>query len=399
MTNYNDKTVYLGIDVHKKTYAVTAICEGQVIKRDTLKADASCLVSYCNKYFSGAKIETAYEAGFSGFHLHRYLEGHSIKNRIVHVASIEIASNNRIKTDKRDSLRIATQLSVGRLKGNFVPSQEREDARIVTRLRESLVKKRSSVGVQLKALLFQHALIPYNSEQRVSAKWIRNLMSQTFAPGLQFAINKYASLWLELDVHIDDIEKQMASQAQQEEPLERLYRSVPGIGPIAARVLANELGDMSQFRNERQLFSYAGLTPSEHSSGEHIRQGHISRQGKSILRKILVQSAWRAIRSDRNLGKVFDRIAAKAGSKKAIVAVARRLIGKIRACIRTGSLYLSQSNEEEKIESGTLPALSDENSKNGGQAPDPRQNAQAAVSSLKRLGKLGKTIERKQEVK
>ena len=185
MTDYNGKTVYLGIDVHKKTYAVTAICEGQIVKRDTLKAEASFLVSYCNKHFPGAKIETAYEAGFSGFHLHRYLLEHGINNRIVHAASIEIASGNRIKTDKRDSLRLATQLSVGRLKGIFVPSREREDARTITRLRESFVRKRSSVGVQLKALLFQHGFIPHNSVQKVSPKWIRSLGERVFAPGLQ----------------------------------------------------------------------------------------------------------------------------------------------------------------------------------------------------------------------
>lgn len=86
-----------------------------------------------------------------------------------------------------------------------------------------------------------------------------------------------------------------------------IYRSVPGIGPISARVLANELGDMSQFSNERQLFSYLGLTPTEHSSGEHVRQGHITRQGKPILRKILTQVAWKAIYLDDSLRKVHER--------------------------------------------------------------------------------------------
>jgi transposase len=355
MPDYNGKTVYLGIDVHKKTYAATAICEGQVVKRDTLKADPSFFVSYCKKHFPRAKIESAYEAGFSGFHLHRCLEEHGIKNLVVHAAGIEIASGNRIKTDKRDSLRIAIQLSVGRLKGIFVPSKEREDARTITRLRESLVRKRSSIAAQLKALLFQHGLIPYNSEQKVSPKWIRSLQDRTqaFAPGLKFAITQYTSMWLELDQRIDAIEEQMACQAQQECGLEGLYRSVPGIGPIAARTLANELGDMSQFKNERQLFSYTGLTPAEHSSGEHIRQGHISRQGKPILRRILIQSAWTAIRVDEGLAKIFDRIAARAGSRKAIVAVARRLVGRVRACLRNGCLY---TTEEMNFEASPAPS-------------------------------------------
>ena len=355
MIDYSDKTVYLGIDVHKKTYAVTAICEGQVVKKDTLRAEAAFLVSYCKKHFPGAKIESTYEAGFSGFHLHRYLEEHDINNRIVHAAGIEIASGNRVKTDKRDSLRLATQLSVGRLKGIFVPSREREDYRTITRLRESFVGKRSSIGAQLKALLFQHGLIPYNSEQSVSLKWVRGLKDKTFLPGLQFAINQYIDLWIGHDERIKEIDQEMARQAQQEGPLEMLYRSVPGIGPVAARTFANELGDMSQFKNERQLFSYVGLTPSEHSSGDRIRQGGISRQGKPIFRKILVQSAWKAIGLDENLAQIFNRISAKAGKKKAIVAVARHLIGKTRACIRTGSLYVSLLKKEENIKSESQP--------------------------------------------
>jgi hypothetical protein len=103
--------------------------------------------------------------------------------------------------------------------------------------------------------------------------------------------------------------------------------------------LANELGDLQQFKNERRLSSYIGLTPSEYSSGEHSRQGHITKQGKPILRKVLVQAGWAAIRCDKELQSVFERIAAKSGSKRAIVAVVRRLIGRIRACFRLGKLY------------------------------------------------------------
>lgn len=354
MKDYNGKVVYLGIDVHKKTYAVTAICEGQVVKKDTLKAEPSSLVSYCKKRFPGARIETAYEAGFSGFYLHRYLEENGIKSRVIHAAGVEIASGNRVKTDKRDSLRLATQLSVGRLKGIHVPSREREDARIVTRLRETFVQKRTSVGGQIKGLLYQHGLIAHDSNEKVSPKWIQRLLEKQLPQGLMFAIKQFSTLWLELNERIKGIDEQMASQAKKEGALEMLYRSVPGIGPVVARTLANELGDMSQFGNERQLFCYTGFTPSEHSSGEHVRQGHISRQGKPVFRKLLVQSAWTAIRLDNGLREIFDRISAKAGSKRAIVAIARRLIGKIRACLRTGCMYEFFSKNKSNLSSASI---------------------------------------------
>ncbi|MBV8887744.1 MAG: IS110 family transposase [Chroococcidiopsidaceae cyanobacterium CP_BM_RX_35] len=71
------------------------------------------------------------------------------------------------------------------------------------------------------------------------------------------------------------------------------------MGLLSARILANELGDMSQFKNERQLFSYTGLTPSEYSSGENMRKGHITRQGNSRVRGILIEIAWQAIGEDK----------------------------------------------------------------------------------------------------
>jgi transposase len=338
------------MDVHKKTYAVTAICEGQVVKKDTLKADPAILIAYCKKYFAGAKIESAYEAGFCGFYLHRRLEAEGIKNIVVDAAGIEIAVGDRVKTDKRDSLKLATHLSVGRLKGITVPSVEREDCRAVTRLRETFSRQRSRFACQLKSLLFQHGMIHADDKRKISEKWAKILEATPVSPGLKYAIANYLTLWRQMNIRIKEIDKELLAQAQKDEAKEAIYRSVPGIGTTSARILANEVEDTLQFDNEKRLFSYTGLTPSEYSSGEHIRQGHITRHGKPILRKILVQAAWRAIRLDPSLNEIFQRLSIKGGKKKAIVAVARRLIGRIHACFRTGETYRIPGNKNGKAE-------------------------------------------------
>lgn len=121
--------------------------------------------------------------------------------------------------------------------------------------------------------------------------------------------------------------------------IHEIYQSHPGIGLVSARTLANELGDMSQFKNERCLYSYTGLTPSEHSSGERRQLGHITHQGKAILRKILIQAAWIAIKYDESLALIYARISITAGKRNAIVGVARRMIGRLRACLRKNELY------------------------------------------------------------
>lgn len=354
MKNYTSKTAYLGMDVHKKTYAVTAICEGVVVKRDTLKADPDTLIAYCKKFFVGANIETAYEAGFCGFHLHRCLEAVGIKNIVVDAASIEISVGNKVKTDKRDSLKIAAHLSEGRLTSINIPTAEREDLRAVTRLRETWTRQRVRLGNQLKSLLMLNGLIKFNEKKKISLKWLRSLETLELSRGLRFSINHFLTMWRRYDIDIKAIDKELSEQAEKDDVLEKVYRSAPGIGPTSARILANELGDMVQFDNERRLSSYVGVTPSEHSSGEHVRQGHITRQGKPILRKVLVQAAWRAIKIDDSLGEIFDKLSQRVGKKKAIIGIARKLIGRIRACFRTGELYhfkaKKRKNDSEPLE-------------------------------------------------
>lgn len=166
--DYTGKIVYVGIDVHKKTYHCVSICEGQTVKSDSMPSKLEVLLSYLNNTFRDAVLNTTCEAGFSGFHLHRYLVSQGINNIVIHPGSIEVASRDRVKTDKRDALKMATQLSVGRLRGIYVPTQEREEKRSVTRLRMSVSKLRHQVGQQFKALLFTQGLIESEDDTRLS---------------------------------------------------------------------------------------------------------------------------------------------------------------------------------------------------------------------------------------
>lgn len=363
MKDYTGKTIFVGMDVHKKTYSVTAICDGIIVKRDTLKAEPQGLISYLKKRFGSGKIKTAYEAGFCGFHLHRTLEAAGIENIVVHAAGIE-TSNSRVKTDKRDSLKIAVHLSEGKLRSVYIPTVEQEDNRTVTRLRDTFCKERSRIGNQIKSLLFLQGLIPADNKKKVSLKWIKSLSQFEMMSGFRIAIEAFAAMWIEFDTKIKEIDLEIKKQAIKDKAIDAVYQAASGIGGTSARVLANELGDLQQFKNERELSSYIGFTPSEHSSGEHTRQGHITKQGKPIVRKILVQASWVAIRYDKELQAIYERIAAKSGAKRAIVAVARRLIGRIRACFRTGELYVVQKVERPTLKFKKLPQTKKQNARN-----------------------------------
>lgn len=337
--NYKGKKVYVGIDVHKKSYSVSCIYDREIVKKDTIMASPTKLVEYLQKYFSEAKIYTAYEAGFSGFYLHRHLVENGIMNIVVHAASIEVSARDRVKTDKRDSLKIAQQLASGRLKGIHVPEEQREHFRSITRLRNKFMEQRTRIGNQLKSLLAYYGLMT-TDDRKISKKWIKEVLELDAPEEVRYCISTYAEEWLHINDKLKIMLKKLSEQASEDKIIDEMYQAVPGIGALSARILANELGDIQQFSSAKGLYSFTGLTPSERSSGEHRRLGHISHQGRPILRKILVQVAWFLIKKDEKMKLFFDEISKRSGKKRAIIAVARKLIGCIRACFLTGEIYV-----------------------------------------------------------
>jgi transposase len=336
--SYANVEVYVGIDVHQRTYSVVAQVAQTIVKKWTTTAHPTELAQQLLKYFAGSKLRTVYEAGFSGFVLHRALVGQGIENIVVHPAAIEVAAHSRVKTDKRDAQKLASHLAAGRLRGIPIPSEAQEQHRLLSRTRSQLVNNRARIKIQIRMKAHQFGLIAANERREMSHPFVESLLAAAPSAEFKIVIQALWQVWKSLDEQIQALHQQLKAQAKADD-YETTYRSAPAVGPISARVLSNELGNMKQFANERQLFSYTGLTPSECSSGDTIRKGHITKQGNKHLRAILIEIAWRAIPKDPDLQQFYQRLTPRVGSKRAIVAVARKLIGKIRAAFRTGQLY------------------------------------------------------------
>jgi len=337
--SYTGERIDVGIDVHKETYTVTCLCQRQMVKTATVPADPARLAESLLRWFPRARLFSAYEAGFSGFVLHRVLTTAGITNIVVNPASVAVAANDKVKTDRRDAKRLARDLADGRLRGIYVPTEAEELARLLPRTRAQLIAHRATLTRQIKAKLHQFGLITPASRRLMSSRYLREIAAWSLPPELQASLTLLAEQWRFATRQLLEMRRLLRHQAQAQEQIEKVYRSVPGIGEVVARTLATALGDMSRFTNERALFSYTGLTPSEYSSGASIRRGHSSRQGVSRLRHVLVETAWRALPGDPILHAMFERIAATRGKQRAIVAMARRLIGRIRACFRHGTTY------------------------------------------------------------
>jgi transposase len=337
--SYMGRIVYVGIDVHKETYTVMCVCNKQIVKTATVQAEPAGLAASLLRWFPGATLYSAYEAGFSAFVLHRALTTAGITNIVVNPASVAVAANDKVKTDRRDAKKLAIDLADGRLRGIYVPTAAEELARLLPRTRAQIVEHRATIARQIKAKLHQFGLIAPTSRRLISNRYLREIAAGSLPSELRVSLTLLAEQWRFATRQLIEIRRLLREQAAAQAALEKVYRSVPGIGAVVARTLATELGDMTRFANERALFSYTGLTPSAYSSGPSVRRGHISRQGSSRVRHLLIETAWRALPRDKVLQEIFDRIAATRGKKRAIVAIARRLTGRMRACFRQGTTY------------------------------------------------------------
>lgn len=329
---FRGKKVYFGVDVHKKTYSFVAICGDVVVKKGSCPAKPAGFAKFLRDCFKGAQLYSAYEAGFCGFSLHRSLAELGINSIVVNPSSIRVAANDKVKTDARDARKLAEQLKSGLLSGIHVPTPEEEQRRELSRTRQQLVRDRTAKAAQIKSKLDYHGIACQFTSTPVSVASIKKLMKKKISPDLDYVIGKLCQMWLAIHREIKDIEAKLKADQSIAKTV-AIYQSVPGIGRISSHTLTHELGDMSRFDSAKKLFNYCGLTPSEYSSGEKVRRGSITKQGNPRVRQIMVEVAWTAIKSDEELKKKFARLARKKEARRAIVAIARIMLGRIRACL------------------------------------------------------------------
>ena len=260
--SYAGECVYVGVDVHKETSAVTCVCHKQIVKTATVQAEPAGLAARLLRWFPGATLYSAYEAGFSAFVLHRALTTAGSTHIVVNPASIAVAAHEKVKTDRRDAKQLAIDVADGRLRGIAIPTEAEELARLLPRTRAQIVEHRATIARQIKATLHQGGLIAPSSRRRLSHRYVREIVAWSLAPELRVRLTLLAEQWRVATRQLIEIRRLLQEQAATQAELEKVSRSVPGIGAVVARTFATALGDMTRFANERALCSSTGLTPS-----------------------------------------------------------------------------------------------------------------------------------------
>jgi len=337
------KAVYIGIDVHKEKWHVTARADGEEIFHGSMPSEYECLKKFLDR-FKGCEIKVAYEAGPCGFGLYDKLSADGIETIVVPPSLIPVESGNKVKTDKRDSRKLAKLLESNMLKKVYVLSEEDRANRELVRTRRQIMEHRSDVMRQIKSkLLFHDIKSPFSPKQSWTkryVKWLRELHFEYEVVKTSFSI--LIDLYEYLSSQLTKISKEIIALSQSDKYSHKvkLLRSVPGIGILIAMELLVELADIERFKTADEIASYMGLTPSEYSTGQYVRQGRITRCGNTRARVCLIESSWHLIVKDLFWRGKYLKLKYRRGAKRAIIAIARNLIIRIRRILLNNEPYV-----------------------------------------------------------
>lgn len=342
--NFNGVKFFIGLDVHKKSFLVSIRSNGVLLKKMSMDPDPEHIINFLNKNYPGGEYYSAYEAGFSGFWLHRRLTLLGIKNLVVNPSDIPSTDKEKkMKSDPIDSAKIARELENGTLIPIFVPDEQIESFRTLVRLRHRLVEDQTCVKNRIKGLLNYYGVkIPIDKTHwsKIFIEWL-----ESFSIGNQPLGLSLYPLLEQLTFYRSQVAKgnKTLRQEVKNQGLEEkigLLMSVPGIGFISAVTLLSELGDIKRFNRFDDLASYVGLIPSTYSSGETVVNKGITPRGNQFLRHILIESAWIAIRKDPALFQAYCKLSKRMKRQQAIIRIAKKLLSRIRFVWKNNEKYV-----------------------------------------------------------
>ncbi|MDH6309988.1 transposase [Dysgonomonas sp. PFB1-18] len=347
--DFNGQNIYVGIDVHLKSWSVTVLSDILVLKKFSQIPQPEALYKFLVTNYPGASYHSVYEAGFCGFWIHERLTALGINNIVVNPADVPTKNSEKLrKTDLVDSGKLARSLRAGELKGIYTPNSVALEMRSLIRLKNSITKdmtrQKNRIKSQLRYLGVEIPLEYIEPHSRWSKRfiaWLKDVSMLT--PSGRRALDIQIR-------HLEELRKQklemtralreLGNTEQFRESL-RLIMTIPGVGQATGMTFLSEICDISRFENAEQLAAYIGMIPMCNSSGEKDGTGDITVRKHAIMRSNLIETAWVAIRQDPAMSLFYMENCKRMIPSKAIVKVARKLVNRLFFVLKRRTEYVN----------------------------------------------------------
>ena len=330
---------YVGLDIHTKHISICVLSEtGQVTHRSRVRG-----IEEMVQILKGLpdRFEVCYEASCGYGHFHDLLRPLAARVLVAHPGQLRLIFRSKNKNDRNDAERLAKLLYLGETPTVHVPSLEVRSWRELINCRSQVIAKRTRAKNTVRALLRGAGVVPPKQPGLWTKKglaWLRQVALPTTSQQLR------RDLLLEeietLIRQVRRIEQQLNRQAQQTSAV-ALLRSIPGVGMRTAEAMAAFVDDPHRFRNAKAVGRYFGLVPCQDQSGDKNRLGHITREGAPVVRQLVAEAAWQALRRSPTVRAYFERTQRGDPQRKkiALVATAHYLVRVMWALLKRGTVW------------------------------------------------------------
>ncbi len=335
--------LYIGLDIHKRSWKFSLATDLFIAKSFTTDANPEGIKSYVDKYYPDHEVHIAYESGCCGFEPQRAFASFGWHSLVVNPADIAKSAKAKFqKTDKIDARMICRELKDNRLRCIHIPDKQREQLRCLFRRRAEMVKKQRAIKTRIKMqLLYLGIKIPkeYDNSHwsHKFRDWIRALRADYTT--VDYTMETRMAEYEFVDKQIREISNELRAYCRKHYKKDyNLLRSIPGIGGIVACGILSELGDLRRFKSLKQLAGYVGLCPMMHQSGDKSGAERITPIAHRLMRSYFVEASWQALRFDPVMQAYYRSHIGK-DSKKILIKVARKLLSRTLAVIKTETPY------------------------------------------------------------
>jgi transposase len=332
---------FIGIDLHKKTISVCVMNQDRkVLKRQTLPcSEPKQIVAFFRQW---GEFQAVVEATASYEWLWQLLEPLAQRLVLAHPKKLRVIAESKNKSDKLDAQVLAEFLALNMIPEAYRPTLRQRQHRALVRQRSFVKKNLTRVRNKIRRLVSD-----YNADRRdlftqEGLTYLREAKKK-FTEVDRFVLHQLRMQWEYHQQQLQVVNRRLKTFAgkapSKEKEIRAVLGSMPSVGPTTIEIVLSEIGDIERFHSNKRVVAYAGLAPGHRESAGHKKDLGITKEGSRLLRWALVQTAWRTLRCSVRWRWVYENLKKRRGSKRAIVAVARRLLTVMAALWRTGQRY------------------------------------------------------------